>query len=531
MSNAPLLVGEEQDSRRREAEEVGDEEAEELEEQEERHSWWSHISERPWFPPLIAVVVAAFILACVLITKALSLGTEIEQNNIIFMVSDGMGPASLSLARSFKVERDGKAMTYNLPMDYDLIGTSRTKSSDSLVTDSAAGATAFSCGIKTYNGAVGVNPKHGPCGTVMESAHMDGYLTGLVVTSDVTDATPASFITHVLSRFSNSLIAEQMLGTDSLGRTFDLLFGGGLCRFLPQSHPKSCRRDDVDLLNRLDKQNVHLLSSLSDFESFSSSNNQSGFLPLIGLFGRSNLAFEIDRDNSTQPSLKAMVRSALSALSTASKERRKRGIFVLIEGSRIDMAAHRNDVSAHIHEVIAYNEAWKEAKNFIDREGGLLVSTSDHETGGLAVGYQTDPNVYPPYEWFPGVAMNVTHSVEYLAERVLRYDGDDLDRFLSTTIIGKGLGIQDATSSEFRRVKQSATKYDELCEALTMMVNPRARIGWSTHGHTAVDVNIYAYGDNKFKPLRGNRENTDIGKWLRKRLQVSVKKTTRLLKK
>lgn len=100
------------------------------------------------------------------------------KRNLVFMVSDGMGPASLSLTRSFRQYTTGLPIDDVLVLDKHLIGQSRTRSSSSLVTDSAAGATAFSCGKKSYNGAISVLPDHTPCGTVLEAAKRAGYMTG-----------------------------------------------------------------------------------------------------------------------------------------------------------------------------------------------------------------------------------------------------------------------------------------------------------------------------------------------------------------
>lgn len=97
---------------------------------------------------------------------------------------------------------------------------------DSLITDSAAGATAFTCGIKTFNGAIAVDPLKRPCGTILEAAKRQGYMTGMVVTSKVTDATPACFASHVDNRFKENTIAEQLVGDTPLNRTVDLIFGG-----------------------------------------------------------------------------------------------------------------------------------------------------------------------------------------------------------------------------------------------------------------------------------------------------------------
>lgn len=134
------------------------------------------------------------------------------KRNLIFMVSDGMGPTSLSLTRSFQQFRNGAPWSEQLVIDQHLIGQSRTRSSSSLITDSAAGATAFSCALKSYNGAISVNPEHEPCGTVLEAAKQAGYMTGLVVTTRITDATPACFAAHVNMRSEEDRIAEQMVG-------------------------------------------------------------------------------------------------------------------------------------------------------------------------------------------------------------------------------------------------------------------------------------------------------------------------------
>jgi alkaline phosphatase len=113
------------------------------------------------------------------------------KRNLIFMVSDGMGPTSLALTRSWRQYTEQLPWSSTLVLDDYLIGQSRTRSSSSLVTDSAAGATAFSCANKSYNGAISVLPDFEPCGSVMEAAKRVGYTTGLVVTTRITDATPA----------------------------------------------------------------------------------------------------------------------------------------------------------------------------------------------------------------------------------------------------------------------------------------------------------------------------------------------------
>lgn len=304
---------------------------------------------------------------------------------MIFMVSDGMGPTSLSLTRSFRQTESGLPIDDVLVLDQHLIGSSRTRSSSSLITDSAAGATAFSCGMKSYNGAISVLPDHSPCGTVLEAAKKAGYMTGLVVTTRITDATPACFAAHVNLREEEDRIAEQMVGEYPLGRVVDLMLGGGRCHFLPNTTERSCRADDTDVIKMAQDKGF---SYVSDRTGFDGLNLGSGVkLPLLGLFASTDIPYEVDRGqvNDVFPSLDEMARTALKALSEATKDSDK-GFFLMIEGSRIDHAGHGNDPVAQVHEVLAYDKAFASVLDFLDKDevDGVLVGTSDHETGGLA---------------------------------------------------------------------------------------------------------------------------------------------------
>jgi alkaline phosphatase len=308
------------------------------------------------------------------------------KRNLIFMVSDGMGPTSLSLTRSFMQFQNGAPFSEQLVIDQHLIGQSRTRSSSSLITDSAAGATAFSCGKKSYNGAISVTPDHEPCGTVLEAAKKAGYMTGLVVTTRITDATPACFAAHVNMRSEEDRIAEQMVGDYPLGRVVDLMFGGGRCHFLPNSTvDASCRADNKNVVTLAKEKGYKYID---DRDSFDKLKGGAGVeLPMLGLFAETDIPYEIDRrnENEVYPSLHEMAEVAMKALSDATRDSDK-GFFLMIEGSRIDHAGHHNDAAAQVHEVLAYDRAFTSVLEFIKKEDTetVMVSTSDHETGGLA---------------------------------------------------------------------------------------------------------------------------------------------------
>lgn len=212
-------------------------------------------------------------------------------------------------------------------------------------------------------------------------------MTGLVVTTDITDATPACFASHVNLRMEEDSIAEQEVGEHPLGRVVDLMLGGGRCHFLPNTSEGGCRSDDRDITKLA--QEKHGWTYIDDRSGFDSLKLGSEVkLPLLGLFSPTDIPFELDRRNMNDvyPSLDEMARTALKALEAATEDS-EQGFFLMIEGSRIDHAGHGNDPSAQVHEVLSFDKAFSSVLDFLDKSEteGVVVTTSDHETGGLSV--------------------------------------------------------------------------------------------------------------------------------------------------
>lgn len=485
------------------------------------------------------------------------------KKNIIMMVTDGMGASSVNMARSYNQYVNSLDFGDLLALDKYLIGQSRTLSSSSLITDSAAGATAFSCGLKSYNGAIAVDPMQRPCGTILEALKLRGYRTGMVVTTSITDATPASFSAHADFRSMEQLIANQQLGLNAtLGEMVDLMIGGGRCLFLPGSDARGCRKDELNLAEYAKEHGWDVSLDRAGFDKLGLGLNEDVKLPVLSLLAHYNIPYEIDRDDAVFPSLYEETVTALNILSRETKDSEE-GFFLLVEGSRIDHAGHHNDPHAQIREVLAYDKAFAEVIKFAQNSDveTYIVSTSDHETGGLDVGRQVGPD-YPDYVWFPEVLKNAKHSGEYLSAKIHRYlsgkkkvDKEKLKTFIQKDILNEDLGITDFDEAEVKNIlklivntseKQEAETIDaaeaetakneaeelvsvnevtgasQVVEYLKNMVSVRARIGWSTHGHTGVDVNIYGYCNREegtakmLKELGGSRENTDIGRFFEK---------------
>ena len=394
-----------------------------------------------------------------------------QPKNVVLMIADGFGPASATLGRAAKGAP--------LALDSVLVGTVETSATDSRVTDSAASATAYACGIKTYNGAIAVTPEGEPCRTVLEAAEARGMATGLVATSRITHATPASFAAHVASRGEEAEIARQLAGSG-----VDLLVGGG-ARFFAEA--------PNDLRALLAEGGWAVATDRAGYDRLSA-------LPAAALLAPDHLAYEIDRDETDQPSLAEMAVKALDLLAEAAGER---GFFLMVEGSRIDHAGHANDPAAHLGDILAYDEAVAAALAWAARDGNtLVVSTADHETGGLTLGRDGI------YAYDPAPLLAATASLERMGERIRA--GED-----AAEVLRAGLGADSLAAGAADAARGAASAGDAAALAVLVrdLESEPAGVGWTTGGHTAVDVGLYAWGPGADR-FAGAMTNDAVGRAL-----------------
>lgn len=280
-----------------------------------------------------------------------------EVKNIILLIGDGMGLTQMS-AGTYAF-----ANTSNFERCKH-IGLHKPHASNALITDSAAGATAFSCGIKTYNGAIGVNQDTVPVKTILEEAEERGLSTGLISTSSITHATPASFIAHNRYRKNMEEIAEDFMDTE-----LDLLIGGGRKYF------DAREKDDRNLLTEMRSKGYevssyfeHDLDELTidvskNFAYFTASSE-----PLRKTEGRDYLPLAVDQ--------------ALHHLSQHGED----GFFLMVEGAQIDWGGHANDIEWVLNEWKEFDTVLGTVLDWAKKDGEtLVIVTADHETGGLAI--------------------------------------------------------------------------------------------------------------------------------------------------
>jgi alkaline phosphatase len=307
-----------------------------------------------------------------------------KPKNIILMIGDGMGLAQLHA--TFVTQQD----KMNIPR-CKYIGLSNTRSIKDLITDSSASGTAMACGKKTKNGALGVDTTGAKITSILEIAEAHGLATGLVSTSAITHATPASFIAHNPSRNDYEGIAKDFLKTD-----IDVFIGGGLDHF-------DKRKDGLILTDSLKARGYDVLTSLEELYNY-----QNGKLAALVFEGHGPKVYE-----GRQGFLEAASIKAIEILNQDDD-----GFFLMIEGSQIDWGGHANDLKYVVEETIDFDDAVGKVLDFAQADGEtLVIITADHETGGLSLtagdldgqnlmaNFSTDhhsPIMVPIYSFGPG---------------------------------------------------------------------------------------------------------------------------------
>ena len=298
--------------------------------------------------------------------------------SVILLIGDGTGPQQLGLLMDW-ADAAGKSPTaFERLSNAGTTGVLKTASSDSPLTDSAAGATALACGVSTVNGAIAVDPSGNKLTTCLEDARAHGRRTGLVTTTTITHATPACFAAHIGDRGEEGEIAQQYVHE---GNGADVLFGGGQ-RYFPAS-----------LVAEATEKGWKVVKTREELTSLPAGTQKS-----LGLFSPSHVPFSIDRDapgEAQAPSLADMAKKALEILSQDDK-----GFFLMVEGGRIDHACHANDAAAALGELREFDDVIALAEEFRAKHPDtLVIVTADHETGGLTVTTGNPPSMIAPGQY------------------------------------------------------------------------------------------------------------------------------------
>lgn len=304
-----------------------------------------------------------------------------KAKNVIVFVGDGMGASHREAIRLAT-----KGLTGDLSMNkMPYVGNVHT-SSTSVVTDSAAAATAMASGVKTYNGAIGVNPDKKPVKTVLEMADKAGKSTGLVTTSQITDATPAAFGAHVEDRSKQSDIAKQYLENSKV----DVLLGGGEDFWYPAGNPGKFQDNPAKDVKEQSKGTQGNLVAEAKHMGYKYVTDKDGLMKtkndkILGLFANEEM-FEQRPEGEGDlynpvVSLPDMTKKAIDTLS-----QNKRGFFLMVEEEGTDEMSHENNGKLLIKAGQQLDKSVEAAKKFAQKHPETLVLVvADHECGGLSI--------------------------------------------------------------------------------------------------------------------------------------------------
>lgn len=290
--------------------------------------------------------------------------------NIIFMVPDGLGLSNVTAARIRLGGVDGDSLVFET---LSQIGYQRTHSRNSVVTDSAAAASAWATGHKFRNGEISHHTFNGSSPmTILELAQSLGKSTGLVATSTITHATPAAFGAHVPSRECETEIAKQYI---NLG--IDVLLGGGVSKFRTTSADPCGTSGNMIALAR-----SHGYTYVTTRAEMAAAPNQP---KLLGLFSEKGMTAMVKRAaDSPEPFLKRMTTKALKILG-----KNPNGFFLMVEGSQIDWANHANNLKYQLKETVAFDKAVNTVLNWVNEnnaeEDTLIIVVPDHDCGGMSI--------------------------------------------------------------------------------------------------------------------------------------------------
>lgn len=466
--------------------------------------------------------VKVLFTAVIISVSALVASAEIKAPKYVFLfIGDGMSTPQRMAAETFseKIGRGHLSMNF-LPYQVN----TRTKSANSIITDSAAAATAIACGVKTKNSMLGVTEKGERVESVAELAKKQGKKVGIATTVAIVHATPAGFYAHRKKRSLN-----YQIGLDLVASGFDYFCGSGLFGLEDDKKDPEYQGNIFDLAR---KEGYKVTTERKEWESFKAGDK------VWAIFGGTSMDFAIDADGS-EPTLAEIVAKGIEVLDGPE------GFFFMCEGGKIDYACHANDAATNLRDILALDDAVKVALDFQEKhpEDTLIITTGDHETGGLSMGFagaggafrvellkHQKVSVEKFSEWFKSLVSKRKGELTFddikpvLSEKFgFAFKGEDGKyekiKNASVRLTDKNVemlkeafekdvgfvrkGVKDTTAHNVTRVYVFA-------QAAKNVLNAQAGVGWSSFSHTALPTLTTAKGA-KADIILGLKENSDLG--------------------
>lgn len=437
---------------------------------------------------------------------------------VFYFIGDGMGLNQVNTTEMYLGEKQGRIGIEPLCFaSFPVAGMATTFSASNSITDSSAGGTALATGVKTYNGAIGVDANKERVMSVAERAKRAGKKVGVTTSVSIDHATPAAFYGHQPDR---SMYYEIALQLPEAG--FDFYAGSG---FLKPARTFD-KKDAPSIYPIFEQAGYTIARGLDEYKAKADGAGKMILMQKEGA-NSSSLPYAIDRREGDL-TLAQITESAIDFLSRDNKK----GFFLMVEGGKIDWACHSNDPATMVKEIIDMDNAVRVAYEFYKKhpKETLIVITADHETGGLALG-------------------NSNYTLNLKSLDCQKQSTDLLSRALTDLRKSKGnkatwedvkallterMGfwgeltptweqekmLRDEFESSFVRNKvvfeeSLYSKTEPLAAVAKKVLSQMSKLGWTTGSHSAEYVPVFAVGAGS-KLFMGKMDNTDIPKRIAK---------------
>ena len=460
--------------------------------------------------------IANLLLLLLLLAGSSLFAQDKPIKNVILMIPDGASLSVVSAARWY--QRYNHPEISQLNMDPYLCGTILTYSSNAPIGDSAPTTSCYMTGYPSRAGFVATYPPadpgndilpmdpdraYQPLITFMEAARLvRGKSTGLVFTCEFPHATPADCAAHSYDRDNYSWIAPQMVHNG-----VDVVIGGGVKILTPP------------LKEYLEKEGCRVfLNDIENYRAYSGAK-------MWALFKDKDMSYDIDRDPSKEPSLAEMTQKAIQLLS-----KNKNGFVLMVEGSKVDWAAHANDAATLITELIAFDKACGVAFDFAkENEETVVVVVPDHGNSGFSIGSKkcAKYSQLTKDELFGSIS-RIKVSADNLVEKL-----KNTNAFRLKEAVMELTGIS-LTDNEFTEL-MLCSDYDrsflsegermqgsKLIKVVSKILDDHTCFGFTTAGHTGEEVFLANY-DPRSNGFIGHHTNVELNHYLRQTLDLDTR--------
>lgn len=447
-------------------------------------------------------IIAAFLVVAGVTTNIHSSKSDVayanergKAKNVIMLIADGMSTEAITLARHTKGD--------SLAMDEISVGSVITSWANGPITDSAPGGTVYAAGEKTNNKYIGTSVNDTPMASILEGAESVGKATGIVATSEITHATPGDFTAHTNNRKYYNQILQQQINQD-----MEVVLGGGFNKASGFSSEVSSDEFESyyeEQVNNIKEEGFDFITTKDQLTSYDGDK-------LWGSFADADLKYDFDRqsdNDNVQPSLAEMTNKAIEVLN-----KDEDGFFLMVEGSKVDWAAHANNTVGIVSDILAFDEAVKAAIEFAKTDGNtVVVVTTDHGNSGITIGssyYNENIESYDKatYENTTDLLKNATITEERFNEIASGKSNDEIK-----AIAKKYYGI-DLNDEELAIVKGEQGEGRQV--GIREVIARRVGIGYTTGGHTGEQIYLGVYAPSDIELLEGVVDNTEVNKYMQR---------------